>query len=254
MIDDLDVMVVGETESTNALALEAAREGMAEGAVFVADCQTAGRGRRESGGARRQWFSPAGKNLYLSVVLRPEVAVERASAITVAVGVELVDLLRDETGLDVELKWPNDLYIGRRKLAGILTEAVTGATGLEAVVVGVGLNVNVEADEFPEELRDRATSLFAESGRTRDRLSMALSVPAAIVRGCRRYAGDGLAPFDDRLQRWDLLRGRRVTVADDNHTKSATACGIGERGGLLVEFDDGARTEVVSGEVTIQNF
>lgn len=250
----LDITVMEATESTSSLALEALERGASAGTVFVADHQSAGRGRRESGGERRQWFSPAGENLYFSVVARPDVPVDRSAAITLAVGVELSEYLRESTGVDVALKWPNDLYVGDRKLAGILTEGVTGPGGLEGVVIGVGLNVNVAGREFPDELQDKATSLFEETGRRFDRLSLALSAPKAVFRACRAFAADGLRSYSASLKRLDLLRDRRLEIVEDKQKRGGRGRGIGERGGLRVEFDDGEVREVVSGEITVSRW
>ena len=242
----LNITLFREVESTNALALAALKEGAPEGTVFVADRQSAGRGRRQPGGERRPWFSPPGKNLYFSVVARPAVAVDQSAGLTLAVGVELADMLRRSTKLEIEVKWPNDLYVGERKLGGILTEGVTKARGLDGVAVGVGLNINAEVDEFPEELRQRATSLVDETGGVYDRLALAVEAPEVVLDACERYADEGLAAFSQRLKRWDWLRDRPVLVEG----AEGRARGIGSRGGLKVEFDDGRIEEVISGEVT----
>lgn len=253
MSRELDIRLVAETESTNALALAAAEDGAEEGTTFIADRQTAGRGRRETAEGRRRWFSPAGTNLYLSVVLRPDVAVGRASAITVAVGVELADLLREQTGAAVEMKWPNDLFVGDRKLGGILTEATTGPEGLKAVVVGIGINVNVDDGAFPDELSSRATSLRIETGRLRDRLSLALAVPEAVVEAGRQFERQGLEGWADRLERLNWLAGRRVSVLDGDESRAGTARTVDADGQLVVEFDDGSRREVRAGEIEVQD-
>lgn len=251
MGEQLNITLLEETDSTNSRALAAARRGAEAGTVFIADRQTAGRGRRESQ-QRRRWFSPADKNLYLSVVLRPAIDVERASAITIAAGAELADMIRSSTGTDVELKWPNDLYVGDRKLGGILTEAVTGADGLKAVVVGVGINVNVEPCDFPRALREAATSLKIETGRHSDRLSLGLAAVRAIVEAGRQFREAGLEAWSERLERWNYLRDRRVTVRQDGQTRSGIARAIGTEGGLVVEFDDGRRSQIRSGEVDVE--
>ena len=243
-----DIQLVGQTASTNELALAAIDDGAPAGTAFVADCQTAGRGRRSTGGERRAWFSPPGKNLYLSVVVRPNVDVAAASGITLAVGAVLVELLRETTGVDVQLKWPNDLYANDRKLGGILTEATSGAGGLKAAVVGLGLNVNVGTDEFPEPLRPVATSLYAESEQRHDRMSLALRIIDAVIGAADEFESRGLAAFSQRLQQWNYLEGRRVSV--DGCPGVADA--IGDDGGLVVEFDDGTRRQVVSGEVLVE--
>ncbi len=249
---EVQITLIAETESTNALALSAIDDGAAEGTAFVADAQSAGRGRREAGGRRRQWFSPAGKNLYLSVVVRPVIALEKSAALTLAVGAQVVELLRTSTAVDVQLKWPNDLYVDGKKLGGILTEGVTGREGLDAVVVGLGLNVNVADDEFPGELRPIATSLCEQTGERHDRMSLALKICQAIVEASTVYADRGLAAFDERLQKWDYLRGRAVEVDADSGSRSGVARGIGLGGGLKVEFEDGQVREMISGEVTLK--
>ncbi len=257
MIDDhsdeeMDIRLLHKTESTNALALKAVEAGAPQGTVFVADSQSEGRGRRQEEGGRRQWFSPAGKNLYLSVVLRPILDLQKCSALTVAVGARLVEFLRRQTGAEIQLKWPNDLMINRQKVAGILTEGVTGAAGLEGVVVGLGLNINSAADDFPEALRPIATSLYEECGHRFDRLSLALQIPPVVVDASQRYAEHGLEAFSEAIERWDYLRGRSVRVIEDGVDALGEARGIGSGGGLMVAFEDGRLEEIISGEVFVQ--
>ena len=250
-MSELRIELMEEAGSTNAIALEALEAGVEAGYVVVADRQREGRGRRRNGEGRRPWFSPGGANLYMSVVLRPELAVEKSAALTLAVGVKLVEWLRSSTAIEVGLKWPNDLYVGSRKLGGILTEAVTGPRGLEGVVVGVGLNINVKREEFPEALRDGATSLRQEQGRRFDRLSMVGPMARAIMEASHEYAATGLEGMESALATYDWLRGRSLKVEIDGQRKVGVADGIGGRGGLMVELDDGHRREVISGEVQL---
>ena len=250
---NLTVQLLDEVDSTNALALAAIEEGAAEGTAFVADAQSSGRGRRESGGHRRQWFSPPGKNLYLSVVVRPVLALEKSSALTLAVGAALAEEFRSAAGVDVMIKWPNDLYVGGRKLGGVLTEAVTGVRGLEGAAIGVGLNINCSSEEFPAELQTIATSLREETGRRWDRLTLALSVCRAILGASSSYEKQGLDVFSQRLERLDYLRDREIRLELDGEARRGIARGIGKRGGLRVQFEDGSQREVVAGEVTLRH-
>ncbi len=243
------IELVEEAGSTNALALEALNAGVDAGYVLVADRQVAGRGRRRNGEGRKPWFSPGGLNLYMSVVLRPAVPVGKSAAITLAVGAQLVTWLRDHSAVEVALKWPNDLYVGPRKLGGILTEAVSGRQGLEGLVVGVGLNINVERDHFPDELRDRATSLREERGERLDRLSMVGPMSQAIVEAGQRFEDAGLTPFMEDLQAYDWLRGKPLWAEVDGREQRGVADGIGAQGGLMVSLEDGQRREIISGEV-----
>jgi BirA family transcriptional regulator, biotin operon repressor / biotin---[acetyl-CoA-carboxylase] ligase len=227
-------------------ATRAERIARAEGTIVIADAQTAGRGRRG-----HSWFSPPGAGLYVSVVLAPgraRQAADRATALTtLAAGVALAEGIELATGLRADIKWPNDLLIGRRKLAGILAEGVTAgaASAVHAVVLGYGINVGMT--QPPRELADRVTSLEAELGRPIDRWMIAVETLVALS---RRY-GDLLdARFDAILDAWRARaprsRGAHVTW-DDGRRRGLTA-GIDDTGALLVR--EGERLErVVSGEV-----
>lgn len=235
-------------DSTNDLALAAAHQGAAHGTCFVADQQAAGRGRRDVGGARRSWFSPADRNLYLSVLLRPELEPARAAGLTLACAVGVCQALRAQSGVDVWIKWPNDLYVDWLKLGGILTEAVTDAGRVEAVVVGVGINVNVAADEVPDELAEIMTSLRIAGGRRFDRMSLLPAVVDGILAEVDAYTERGFPAILERLRGWDRSAGRTVEVRLDGDWTTGTARGIADDGGFLVEVD-GTRHNVQTGEV-----
>lgn len=218
-----------------------------EGLVVVADQQTAGRGRRG-----HTWFSPAGSGLYVSVVLAPAAArVDPARAttlLTLAAGVALAEGIEQATGLRVDLKWPNDLQMTRRKLGGILAES-SGAGGERATVV-VGYGINVLASAFPPELRDRATSLESELGRAIDRHHLLAETLAALS---RRYEDLLAGRFDAILDAWRRLApaasGARVAWTTNAGTATGVTAGIDDLGALLVRIDD--RVErIVSGEVS----
>lgn len=238
-------------ESTNDLVMTAAQEGAPSGYAVVADAQTGGRGRRNTDGTRRSWHSPKGKNLYLSLLLRPDLRPEQFSALTLAAGVALLETLEAYCGLQPWLKWPNDLYVKERKIAGILTEAVTGASGIEGVVIGVGLNVNLRGQDFPLELSEMATSVLEETGQTTDRLGLALEVSAALRAASQEYEAQGLSAFEERLRHYDGLVGRALEVRENGQLRRGAACGIGPRGGLMVQWEQGSRSELISGEVQV---
>lgn len=242
--------LVEEATSTNDLALEH-RHGAEHGACWVADRQTKGRGRREVGGERRQWFSPAGSNIYMSVLLRPEMEPESATPITLAAGLGVADALVDETGLDIWLKWPNDLFVGERKLGGVLTEAAIDDGELDAIICGLGLNINIAADEVPDELTDIMTSVAIESGRQADRLSLVFEVRRRLVERCDAFADGGIEAILDDLRSYDRTTGRRVEISRDGEWVDGISKGIGDRGQLTVEVD-GQVTDVQAGEVRFQ--
>ena len=218
-----------------------------EGLVVVAGQQTAGRGRRG-----HTWFSPPGSGLYVSVVLAPAAAaIDPARAITLltlAAGVALAEGIEQATGLRVDLKWPNDLQVSRRKLGGILAESSGTSGGADTVVVGYG--INVWSSSLPSELRDRATSIESELGRAIDRHDLLAETLAALS---RRYEDLLAGRFDAILDAWRRLApgasGARVAWTANAGTVSGETAGIDDHGALLVRTDDGVE-RIVSGEVT----
>jgi BirA family transcriptional regulator, biotin operon repressor / biotin---[acetyl-CoA-carboxylase] ligase len=235
--------------STNDVATALAHNGDHEGAVVIAETQTAGRGRRG-----RVWFSPAGAGLYVSVLLAPARAVraaDRATALlTLAAGVALAEAVERVTGLAPAIKWPNDLLVGRRKLAGILAEGVAlqaPGRGLQAVVLGYGVNVGRAA--YPVELSDRVTSLESELGRHVDRADLCAQ---SLARLAARYDDLLDARFDAILDAWRARspgsRGMRVSWETPRGRQSGVTVGIDDMGALLVRVGD--RTErLVAGEI-----
>lgn len=241
------IHLLESTESTNQLALDKA--GAAHGETWIADEQTAGRGRREVGGSRRSWFSPAGHNVYMSVLLRPHAAASDVAGVTLAVGAHVCTALWEQSGIeDLWLKWPNDIWVGTRKVAGILTEARTGAAGVEAVVAGIGINVNLGTEDLPEDLEEIMTSLRIEAGAPLDRFNLAFAVRHAMLAGAAEYFGGGWNAVRDDVVRWDRSDGRPIEVEIDGAWQRGTARGIEHNGGLAVEIG-GERVVVTSGEV-----
>ncbi len=216
------------TESTNDVARELANAGAPSGAVVTADAQSAGRGRRG-----RVWSAPPGKALLYSAVLSP-LRVEHA-LLPLAVAVAACEALESLSDHGCRIKWPNDVWIDERKVAGILIEARPP----EWAVIGVGVNVNVAPDDFPADLRWPAVSVGGTTvAAVRDALSAALGRWVALARE------ELLPAFRDR----DALRGRPVTWEDGE----GTAAGIADDGNLLVELDDGDRVSLGSGEVSVR--
>jgi BirA family transcriptional regulator, biotin operon repressor / biotin---[acetyl-CoA-carboxylase] ligase len=237
------------TGSTNDVAATLASNlrGASEGAVVIAEAQTAGRGRRGRG-----WFSPPGSGLYASVVLMPgrspgPVGSRATKLLTLAAGVALVEAIETATGLGVDLKWPNDLYIGRRKLSGILAEA-SGGEPDDGIVLGYGINVGAAA--YPPEIGDRATSLESELGRQVDRAQLLVESLASLA---RRYDDLLEGRFDAILDAWRARspgsRGARVTLTTTSGAASGVTAGIDDEGALLVLVGD-RMERIVAGEVT----
>ncbi len=239
------VVFFESTSSTNDVALALAADPAAEGLVVIADHQTAGRGRRG-----RSWHSPAGGGLYVSVVLRPAAAradADRATRLlTLAAGVALADGIEQATALAADVKWPNDLLVGRRKLAGILAESVSGEP--PHVVLGYGINVGARA--FPGELDARATSLESELGRAIDRGAVCAATLVALA---TRYRDLLEGRFDAILHAWSdrapSSRGARVAWNTPAGPRTGTTIGIDDQGALLVRVG-GTTERIVGGEVT----
>lgn len=236
------------TTSTNEVALAAAAEGAPHGTAWIADTQTAGRGRRVVGGKRREWFSPPERNIYLSVLLRPNIGAADVAGVTLAAGAYVCGALVEATGVDAWLKWPNDIWVESRKLGGILTEAVTSPSGVEAVVIGVGLNVNLGSDEVPEELADIVTSVRIATGAPADRLLIGMRVYRAVLEAAAVYFGGGWQAVRADIDRWDRSHGRDVEVERRDRWVRGVARGIAPNGALRIEID-GETIDVTSGEV-----
>lgn len=242
------VLYFSEIGSTNDVAVSLASQGDHEGAVVIADRQTAGRGRRG-----HVWFSPPGAGLYVSVVLAPRRAVrlpERATALlTLMAGVAIAESVEQTTGLSPEIKWPNDLLVGRRKLSGILAEGVHSPTSsaVHSIVLGYGLNVSPAA--YPPELRDRVTSLESELGRSIDRAQVcAASLSALAAHYDDLLGGRYDAILDAWRRRATRAVGARVSWDYADQVRTGITAGIDDDGALLVKSGSGLE-RIVSGEV-----
>ncbi|HEV2368659.1 MAG TPA: biotin--[acetyl-CoA-carboxylase] ligase [Acidimicrobiales bacterium] len=232
-----DVRWVAEIDSTNRYLLDEARAGSPEGVVVVADHQTAGRGR-----LGRTWTAPPGASLLVSILLRPRVPVEALHLVTVAVGLAAADACAAVTGVRPELKWPNDLIVGDRKLAGVLAEADLGTSGPPAVVVGIGINANWP-DALPEELAETATALNRESGRPADRAELLVRLLGGLE---PRYAAldgpDGRTELASEYRRRCATIGRAVRVDLTDGSFAGEAVDVSDEGHLLVSTDACLRT------------
>jgi BirA family biotin operon repressor/biotin-[acetyl-CoA-carboxylase] ligase len=224
--------------STNDVAARLAESGAEPGTLVVAEAQTSGRGRMG-----RAWFSPPGAGLYVSIVLRPD----PPALLTIAAGVALAEGIQASTGLQAEIKWPNDLLVGKRKLAGILAEAAAQAGRLEFVILGFGVNLRPAA--YPPALADRATSIEAELNRPADRAMILAEILAALSARC---ADLQQGRFDAILSAWRArtpsLRGAHVEWDSPRGVERGRAEDIDDTGALLVRLD-GRTVRVIAGEV-----
>ncbi|MCI0488260.1 MAG: biotin--[acetyl-CoA-carboxylase] ligase [Blastocatellia bacterium] len=231
--------------STNDFARELAARGTEEGTIVIARRQTAGRGRQG-----RRWSSPEGSGLYLSVILRPALSPARSSIIALAAGVAVAETLALDYGLTPDIKWPNDVLSGGRKISGILVESAIEKDLLQYAILGIG--VNLMQEEFPEEIRDSATSILIESGR---RVAPEDFLKPLLERLERWYRACMSRPEEVRA-RWEELssygRGRRVRIMSGDERVEATTRGLHESGALIIELESGEVREIVSGEITLR--
>ena len=234
------------TDSTSLDVKRLAEEGSAEGVVVCADMQTAGRGRRG-----RSWQANAGENLLFSVLLRPQLSPEKAPQITLLMALAVSKVLREQYGFDAKIKWPNDVVINGKKVCGILTEMNMDGTGIASVVVGIGINVNQK--NIPEELTQSATSLSLQKGMDFNREEILECVLIAFEEYYELFLQTGaLQQLVKHYNEWLVSLNTEVRVLDPQGEYSGISRGINENGELLVEVPDGKIEVVYAGEVSVR--
>jgi len=242
----LDVLVFDETASTNDVVEHLAKSGAPEGLVVFAESQTRGRGRRG-----RQWASPRGKGLWFSVLLRPSLPPSAASRITVAASVAVARAIREVCRVEARIKWPNDVILNGRKLAGILTELRAEADEILLAILGVGVDVNCEQEDFPTDLAPVATSLKLETGSAQDRLSLAVQILAAFDH-CYELA---LTDFEVVADEWAKLcttLGRHMVVTIGRRRVEGFAQALDSDGALLLRGDSGQVERILGGDSVVE--
>ncbi len=232
-------------DSTNALALKLASEDAPEGTVVLADRQTAGRGR-----LGRVWQSPAGKNLYFSIILRPQIGMAKAAQVTFLAGVAAEESLRAFCPDGVEIKWPNDVLINGKKACGILSEMRAAKGGME-LVLGVGINVNIPKDDFAVEHRDIATSLFEETGRKQSREDVLCDFCVHFQYWQGVFLKDGFEPIRRAWLHRTRMVGKNVRVLFGKEVKEGAVSGIDDDGALLLAVSGGGVERIIAGDATI---
>jgi len=233
-----------EIDSTNSHARRLAETGAPEGEVVIAERQFEGRGR-----LGRSWESPPYSNLYFSLLLRPALAPVHAPQMTLMAAVALADTVAAFVVEPPAIKWPNDILLQGRKVAGILTESSCDAKRIEFVILGIGVNLNFPRERMPETIRDRATSLMEVGGKSFSRENFLRRLIQDLDR-CYGILED--FGFDAIAPRWEAyfaLRGRRVRVEMVDEVISGTATGIDGDGALLLEAEDGVLRRVLAGDV-----
>ena len=232
--------------STNQYAKRLGEEGCGEGVLVIADEQTQGKGR-----VGRSWSTPPGTAVAMSLLLRPQIAPERISMVTLVMGMAVAQACRSCFKVDAGIKWPNDVVIGGRKLCGILTEMSAEMNAVHYIVIGVGINVNVSS--FPEDIAQTATSLSLELGRQVNRAGLI----AEVMRYFEAYYEEFLRAQDlsGLMNQYNAMlvnRDRPVRVLQPSDSFEGIAEGINEKGELLVRREDGTVETVYAGEVSVR--
>lgn len=232
------------TDSTNSRACELAGRGAAEGEAVVADAQDKGRGRMG-----RIWHSPSSANLYLSVILRPTIPPGQASLLTLLAAVATAESVAEFSGLRPAIKWPNDILLNGRKTAGLLNEMRSEAGRILFVIMGFGVNLNLDEESFPAEIRGLATSLKRETGQAVSRPAFLGDLLRRLEAWYELFLSQGPAPILNAWRDWAQTRGRPVHVISSGENWTGLAVDIAEDGGLIVRTEDGRQRKIVSGDV-----
>ena len=242
-----DIQVFQETTSTNDVVEKLARDGVKEGVAVFAESQTKGRGR-----LGRKWVSPAKQGLWFSVLLRPPIRPIEATQLTVAAATALARAIQKQTNLSPDIKWPNDLLLHGRKVAGILTELSAEVDRVKHIILGIGLDVNQTASDFPAEVRKIATSLKLECGRAIDRAELAAAVMQELDRDYARICAGEFAAVADEWESRCTTLGQNVTIGVGERRVRGRAEALDDDGALLIRTEHGRLERIIGGDVTVE--
>lgn len=240
-----DIQVFQQTGSTNDIVEKLARDGVPEGVVVFAESQTRGRGR-----LGRAWLSPAGAGLWFSVLLRPALEPGAVTQLTIAAAAAVARAIRLQTGLTPQIKWPNDILIGGRKVVGILTELGAELDRVRYVILGIGVDVN--AASFPPELEAVATSLALASGRRFSRADLAAGLLEELERDYARIARGEFPTLAEEWEQQCVTLGRRVRIHIGDRVIAGCAESLASDGALLVRTEHGRLERIVGGDVVLE--
>ncbi|WP_018922280.1 biotin--[acetyl-CoA-carboxylase] ligase [Salsuginibacillus kocurii] len=236
-----------EVTSTQDLAHEQAQKSAPEGTIVVADRQTKGKGR-----LGRVWHSPPEHGLWTSLILRPNIPPYKAPQLTLLTAVAVAEGAGNLTGAEAEIKWPNDVLLNGKKLCGILTEMQSEADMIHAIIVGIGMNVNQQVQDFPEELKGIATSLRLEYGAPFRRADVLKEILERFEYWYQRFLTEGFEPVRNQWEVYALSFGRRIKARTIQGTIYGIAKGITADGVLLLEDDEGKTQQIYSADIEIQ--
>ncbi|MNN03476.1 Bifunctional ligase/repressor BirA [compost metagenome] len=241
-----EIKLLDVTETTQIEARKLAEAGAQSGTLVIAEEQTGARGRQG-----RHWFSPARKGVWMSMVLRPNCSLSFAPQLTLLTAVAVCRAIRKVSGVDAGIKWPNDLLVEGRKICGILIESVGEDELIKFCIVGIGIDVNLDEFDVPDELKEIATSLKMESGREIDRAALIGTVMNELEQLYELYLTEGFAPIGHLWEALSVTLGRRIKVRTPQGEKSGLATALDPSGALTLMDDRGEMYTIYSGEVQL---
>ncbi len=241
-----DYFYYQEIDSTNNRARALASMGYPEGTLVVAEMQTAGRGRRG-----RSWYSPISQGVYMSVILRPVLPLKEIFRISLLTAVTVAETLEEELSLPARIKWPSDILINNKKIAGILSEAVTDMDGIEYIVIGIGLNINNQLQDFPNDFRNTVTSASAEDQRPGSRVKVLQGLLARLESHYFGLLAGGFASILEKGKSMSAVIGKEIRLDTINGFLVGQAIDIDDDGFLLLRDQSGIIHTIFSGEITI---
>ncbi|KUO68247.1 MAG: biotin--acetyl-CoA-carboxylase ligase [Clostridia bacterium BRH_c25] len=244
-----NIIYLDNVTSTNTYAKKAAEKPFQEGTVVIAEEQTGGKGR-----LGRHWVSPRGKGIWMSIMLKPDILPNDAPKLTIAAALAVVKALWSCCRLEARIKWPNDITAGGKKLCGILTEMSAEADEIKHVIIGIGINANLELEDFGPEVSSIATSVKLESGNTVLRKDLAASVLYEFEEIYKVFVRDGSIKFFlNEYKDKSAVLGKEIRVISKKEEITGLAVDISEDGHLVVKLADGSLREIMSGEVSVRS-
>ena len=233
-------------ETTQKIARTLANDGVPEGTLVVAEEQLGGKGR-----LMRNWYSPKFSGIWMSLILRPKIPFHQAPQLTLIAAVAVAQAIEHTTSLKPQIKWPNDILINRKKVTGILTELQAESDRIHSVIIGIGINVNQEKSDFPEELQEIATSLLIEDGKKVSRARVIQEVLVRLEALYEQFLDEGFLPIKHLWESYAISLGKEIKATTVNDTIVGKAIGITDEGVLLVEDRSGKVHSIYSADIHI---
>lgn len=233
-------------DSTQKIAHRLADEQAPNGTIIVADEQISGRGR-----LNRNWYSPKGTGIWMSIILRPEIPLHKAPQLTLLAAVAIVQGIQEATGLIPDIKWPNDILIKGKKVVGILTELQAESDRINSVIIGIGINVNQQKTDFPEELSEIATSLACEKGEKLNRAKLIQEILLKMENLYKEYLQNGFQMIKVLWESYAVSIGQNIIARTITNTIEGQALGITDDGVLLLKGSDGVIHQIYSADIEI---